>query len=160
MSDSRYEDGTERPLALRAVSGDDVAIISALVQDAVLPGTEMRYDRRRHRFAALVNRFRWEDRDAAERQRRGYERVQSLLVVEDVISVATNGLGGRAPDLVLSLLSLEWTPEDDGAGTLLLTLSGDGQIRLMVECLDVTLRDVTRPYLAVSKKAPVHPTED
>jgi hypothetical protein len=38
-----------------------------------------------------------------------------------------------------------------------LTLAGDGAIALEVECLDVTLRDVTRPYAAISGKLPMHP---
>ena len=60
--------------------------------------------------------------------------------------------------LVLSLLSISFEPAEDGAGHVLLTLAGDGAIRLSVEALEVTLRDVTRPYRAPSGQAPDHGT--
>ena len=91
MADARFEDGDERPLNLFAQDGDDLGVISALVQDAVLPVTEMTWDRKARRFAVLLNRFRWEDRAAAEAAKRPVERVRSLLVVEDVLAV--NGQG-------------------------------------------------------------------
>jgi hypothetical protein len=58
---------------------------------------------------------------------------------------------------VLSLMALEFQPGAEGAGRLVLTLAGDGAVALEVECLEVSLRDVTRPYAAPSGKAPVHP---
>jgi hypothetical protein len=68
MADARFEDAGEAPVNLvTAMDAEDLAVISALVQDAVFPATEMRWDRRRRRFALLLNRFRWEDREAAER---------------------------------------------------------------------------------------------
>ena len=159
MTDARFEDGAEAPLALLAVTGEDVPVLSALVQDAVFPATEMRFDRKRRRFALLLNRFRWEDRAAAERAKRPYERVQSLLVVGDVTQVATSGITRGDADVILSLLSVTFEAGADGAGTLTLTLAGDGAIRLMVDCVDLGLRDVTRPYVAPSRKAPEHPVD-
>lgn len=156
MTDARFEDGDEAPLRLIARDTDDLPVMSALVQDAVFPATEMRFDRPARRFAMLLNRFRWEDRTRAERQGRGFERVQSLLVVQDVLSVASSGIDRNDPDLVLSLLALDFTPGDDGAGTLTLWLAGDGAVRIAVECLDVALRDVTQPYLSPAGRAPEH----
>lgn len=156
-TDARFEDGAERPMALRAETTEDLPVLSALVQDAVLPASEMRYDRRRRRFALLINRFRWEDREAAARQGRPFERVRSLLVIDGALSVQAQGMPDRAADTVLSLLSLAFEPGEDGAGHLTLTFAGDGAVRLTVECLDVTLTDVTQPYRAPSGKAPAHP---
>lgn len=160
MTDARFEDGREAPLRLRALDAEDLKVIAALVQDAVFPLTEMRYQRGRRRFAVLLNRFRWEDRDAAERRGRGYERVQSLLVIDDVQNVATLGLDLNDRDTVLSLLALEFTPGEDGAGRLVMVLAGDGAVALDVECIEVVLQDVTRPYLAPSGKAPRHAEDD
>lgn len=157
MTDARFEDGAERPLRLRAEDAEDLRVISALVQDAVLPATEMRWQPRRRRFAALLNRFRWEDRAAAERARRPYERVRTLLVVEGVLRVATQGIRPRDPDRVLSVLAIGFEPGEDGAGRVVLTLAGDGAVALEVECLDIALRDVTLPYIAPSRRAPEHP---
>jgi hypothetical protein len=158
MVDARFEDGADRPLRLWATDADDLRVVAALLQDAVVPVSELRFDRGARRFAALVNRFRWEDRDRAA-QAGDFERVQSLLVVRDVLSVASQGFARSDRDLVLSVLTIDFAPGEDGAGEVILRLAGDGDIRLTVECLDVTVRDVTRPYLAPSRKAPSHDLE-
>jgi hypothetical protein len=157
VEDARFEDGGERPLRLRALDTDDLAVISALVQDAVFPITEMRYDKRHRRFALLLNRFRWEDVAPAQRRGRAFERVQAVLAIEDVTRVATQGIDRHDRDTVLSLLSIAFEPGEDGTGRLILTLAGDGAVALDVEALEVTLQDVTRPYIAPSKARPTHP---
>ncbi|MCX7889371.1 MAG: DUF2948 family protein [Rhodobacteraceae bacterium] len=157
MADARFEDGAERPLDLGVATPEDLAVVAALVQDAVLPITEMRWDRRRRRLAILLNRFRWEDREAAERRGRAYERVRSLLVVEDAVAVASQGIDRSDRDTILSVLDLTWEEGADGGGVLVLTLAGDGAIRVEAECLNLRLRDVTRPYAAPSGRVPRHP---
>jgi Protein of unknown function (DUF2948) len=157
MADARFEDGGEAPLRLVAQDVADLGVLAALVQDAVFPITEMRWQKPRRRFALLVNRFRWEDREAADRAGRAYERVQSLLVVDDAMAVRTQGIDRGDRDTVLSLLDIGWEPGEDGTGRVVLTLAGDGAIAIDVEALEVTLRDVTRPYAAPSGKAPHHP---
>jgi hypothetical protein len=154
--DARFEDGAERPLRLRAETADDLAVIAALVQDAVAQTSEIAWARRHHRFALLINRFRWEDADAAAREGRPFERVQALLSIDGVLKARANGVDPRDRDLVLALLSLAFVPAAEGAGTLRLMLAGDGEIALDVECLDVTLADVSRPYLARARSAPKH----
>ncbi|MFC3085762.1 DUF2948 family protein [Tabrizicola soli] len=156
MSDARFQDGGEAPLRLVARDGEDLKVISALVQDAVLPVTGLKFDARHRRFALMLNRFRWEDRDEAERLGRAYERVRSVMVVEDVRKVQSMGFDRAESDLVLSLLSMEFAPGEDGTGRLVLTLAGDGAVALDVEALEVRLDDVTRPYRAPSGKAPHH----
>lgn len=150
MTDARFEDGAERPLYLGAEDAEDLKIISALVQDAVLPITDLRYRPAKRQFLMLVNRFRWEDHSAEA------ERVRSILVFEGVTAVRSHGIDRTDPDTVLSILSLDWTPEADGAGVLHVVLAGDGAVALQMEAVDATLRDVTRPYLAVSRRAPRH----
>jgi hypothetical protein len=156
MTDARFEDGGEGPLRLVAQDGDDLNVISTLVQDAVLPITEIKFDAKRRRFALMLNRFRWEDRAEAEAVGRAYERVRSVLVVEDVRKVQSFGFDRAEKDLILSLLSLSFEPGQDGGGRLTLTLAGDGAIALDVEALEVRLDDVTRPYRAPSGKVPRH----
>ncbi len=156
MTDAKFEDGGEGPLRLVAQDGEDLKVISTLIQDAVLPVTELKFDAKRRRFALLLNRFRWEDRTQAEAVGRVYERVRSLLVVEDVRKVQSFGFDRADTDLVLSLLSMDFAPGEDGTGRLTLTLAGDGAVALDVEALEVRLDDVTRPYRAPSGKVPRH----
>jgi hypothetical protein len=158
MTDARFEDGAERPLRLLAREAADLKVISALVQDAVLTGADLRWSKARRRFTLLLNRYRWEEAGV-----RRPERVRALLDFADVTAVAHQGLS-RDADTVLSLLALAWEPavavpegEPAGPGQVVLTFAGDGALRLTVECLEVELSDVTRPYAAVSGKAPSHP---
>jgi hypothetical protein len=149
MTDARFEDGDDRPVRIMAQGADDLPPLSALVQDAVFPMTEMRYDRRRRRFAVLLNRYRWEAPEARE-------RAQALLSVDGVLAVRTMGIDRGEADTVLSVLSLDWNAGADGAGVLTLVLAGDGAVELQVEALDLALADVTRPYRAPSGKVPSH----
>lgn len=154
--DAKFEDGGEAPLRLRAEDTDDLAVLAALAQDAVFPANEMTWQAGQRRFAILLNRFRWEDRAKAEARKRAFERVQSVLVINDVLKVQSQGVVQGDADTVMSLLSISFEAGKDGMGRLELTLAGDGVIALEVECLDVALKDVTRPYIAASKSAPKH----
>lgn len=155
--DATFEDGREAPLRLKALDAEDLAVVAALVQDAVFPASEMKWDRKARRFAILLNRFRWEDAPKAEARKRSYERVQTVLAFEDVLKVQSQGVDKSDPDMVYSLLAIAFLPGEDGTGRLELTLAGDGAIALEVEALEVILQDVTRPYVAPSNKAPSHP---
>ena len=157
MTDARFEDGGEKPLYLAAETPEDLEILSALGQDAVFPVAEMRYQPGRRRFALLLNRFRWEDRRAAERAGRSYERVRALLVIDNVMKVMSQGFDRSDKDMILSLLTVGFEPGEDGTGRVVLTLAGDGALAFDVEALEVTLKDVTRPYADPAGRAPEHP---
>lgn len=151
--DARFEDAREAPVNIGAFEIEDLKILSALVQDAVFPVEEMSWGKAKRRFAILLNRFRWEE---GARAASDPERVQSVLIIDHVMGVASQGFDRSTRDMVLSLLAIDFEPGEDGTGDLLLTLAGDGALRLKVEALEVGLRDVTRPYRAVSGKAPDH----
>ncbi|MBY5935346.1 DUF2948 family protein [Tateyamaria omphalii] len=153
MQDARFEDGREAPLNLGAMDPDDLQVISSLAQDAVFPVTEMTWDRKAHRFGLLLNRFRWEDQGTS---RHAPERVQSVLAFDTVLKVASQGVDRTDKDVILSLLSVTFDAGEDGSGDIILTLAGDGAIRLTVEAIEATLKDVTRPYKAPSKSVPQH----
>lgn len=150
--DARFADANARALRLKAMDADDLTVISALSQDAVFVGSDMAYEADRRRFAILINRFRWEDKRSEP------ERVRSVLTVDNALSVSTRGIDRGDGDMVYSLLSISFEPGEDGTGRVVLTLAGDGDLAIEVEALEVTLQDVTRPYLAPSGKAPRHET--
>ena len=153
--DARFQDGDDAPLRLMAQDARDLQVLASLAQDAVFPITEMTYAKRQHRFALLLNRFRWEDSPAAARTGRPFERVRSLLVFETVLSVRSQNLDRGDKDAVLSLLSVGFTPNDQG-GAVEIVLSGGGVVLLEVEAIEATLTDVSRPYRANSGQAPAH----
>ena len=154
MSDAKFEDGREAPLNLGAEDAEDLSVISALAQDSVFVSTDMKWEPKKRRFSLLLNRFRWEDEGAT---RHGPERVRTVLSVGTVLGVSSQGIDRADGDLVLSLLSVTFEPGPEApGGHVVLTLAGDGAIRLSVEAVEARLRDVTRPYGAPSGRRPAH----
>ena len=151
MNDARFEDRADKPLRLIAFDASDLQVISTMVQDAISPVADVSWRSHERRFVLLLNRFRWEipQSDVAE-------RVQAVLSFEDVEVVQIYGFDPLAPDFILSLLDIGFEAGSDGMGHCLVTLAGGGVIRLQVEALEVSLRDVTRPYTAPSGLRPNH----
>lgn len=155
--DATFEDGEEKPLQLIAADEEDLQVIASVIQDSVFPIGEMAWRPKERRFAILLNRFRWEDAANAETRKRPFERVRSVLTIEDASRVASQGVDQSDKELVFSVLSIDFEASEDGAGRVVITLAGDGLLGIDVECLNVTLQDVTRPYIAPSKHMPQHP---
>lgn len=160
MSDARFEDGSPHgpnaPLRLMAQDAGDVPAISALIQDAVFTGGDVTFVAARRRFAVLLTRLRWEDAAQAQADARPYERVKSLLVIENITALRRAGFDPKDSAAVQSLLALSYGARDELGGTLTLTLAGGGAIAMDVETIDITLRDVTRPHHAITQVLPDH----
>ena len=154
--DAGFNDALDRPLNLGAQDAEDLQVISSLTQDAVLTVDDLKWSRAERQVVFLLKRFRWEDVELAKQQGRDPERVQSLLVIQNATGLASQGIDRKQADIVLSLMSLEYSGAEDGVGDLILTFSGDGALKAQVDGLDVALRDVTRPYVAPSRQVPNH----
>ena len=154
--DAGFNDALDRPLNLGAQDAEDLQVISSLTQDAVLTVDDLKWSRAERQLVFLLKRFRWEDVELAKQQGRDPERVQSLLVIQNATGLASQGIDRKQVDIVLSLMSVEFSGAEDGVGDLILTFSGDGALKVQVDGLDVALRDVTRPYVAPSKQVPNH----
>ncbi len=139
-------------LTLAAEDAQDLEIISARLQDAVAPLKEIVWLPKARRFAALFNRFVWEDK-----RKNANLRVRSLLHFDDVLSVQAKQIKMGAPDAVVSLLAIEFAPKggEDPGGTVTLVFSGGGTIRLEVECRAAGLTDVRSEWDARG-----HPAHD
>ena len=157
--DARFEDGGVRALQLIAQDSEDLSVVSSLAQDGVLQASDITWRRSEGRVALLLNRLRWEDKTEAEASGRPVERVRALLVLDNVTRVAGQGIRPGDADTVLSVLSVAFEETESPSGVVTVTFAGDGALRVEVEALDVILKDVTRPYAAVSGKAPTHPDE-
>ena len=154
--DAGFNDALDRPLNLGAQDAEDLQVISSLTQDAVLTVDDLKWSRAERQLVFLLKRFRWEDVELAKQQGRDPERVQSLLVIQNATGLASQGIDRKQADIVLSLMSLEFSGAVDGVGDLILTFSGDGALKVQIDGFDVALRDVTRPYVAPSKQVPNH----
>jgi hypothetical protein len=134
-------------LKLLAQDEEDLKIISAHLQDAVMRVGDMVYLPRRRRFVAVMNRFCWED--CGEHQ--AGARVQAGLHFDSVLKVQSRDLRQEDPDAVVGLLAINFTPDANGGGNVDLVLCGGGLIRLTVECIDASLKDLTEPRPAVAR---------
>jgi hypothetical protein len=136
----------DRPLRLIAETEDDLPVMSAALQDAAGQLGDFVFEPRARRFTIALNRFRWE----AGKSRRG-ERVRAALQISSVLEASSQRLKQGESDAVVSLLALTFEPGEAPGGVLLLTFSGGGALRLSVECVDVTLADVSAPWAAVRR---------
>ena len=129
----------DKPLRLVAEDAADIKVISAAVQDSVLKAGNLKYQKRARRFSVELNRFEWED---LQSKRGPKTRVRSLLAIDGVLEVKTRAVNKRDPDLVMSLLSISFTPDEEPpGGTVTLLFSGDGELAIQVEAIDITLLD-------------------
>jgi hypothetical protein len=141
-----------KPLRLLAEEAEDLEIISAAVQDAVVKAENLNYEARIRRFSLEINRFRWEE---GVTKRRDGERIRSLLAFDGVLGVRTRAITKVDPELILSLLNVTFDPAPEPpGGTVTLLFAGDGEIVLDVEVLDATLLD--SDYIWNTKHTPSH----
>ncbi len=144
------------PLKLIALDEEDLAVLSSLLQDAVLRVADMTYLPKQKRFAAVLNRFDWET--AAKEGGKDYRRRRAALRFDRVFGAKLKNLKPRANDRVLSLLAIGFAPKEVPGGTLTLTFSGDASIQLEVECIEAELRDLGPEWGTRSK--PQHPGDE
>jgi hypothetical protein len=140
-----------KPLSLGAEDADDLAVVSAVLQDAVVRVADVAWQKRRRRFVAMLNRFLWEDVPPADGEPfaapvRLNQRVRSGLHFDGVLAVTATGIDPSQRDLVLELLAVTHEGAGDGSGTITLVFAGNAAIRLSVECIDCYLRDVSAPW--------------
>lgn len=145
-------------LKLRVEDEADLAVVAACLQDAITRVGEMSYLARKHRFAAVFNRFRWEAKDRDKTPPQTHERVRTGVHFDGVLGVQTRGLRGARKDHVLSLLTLTPQAGQEGAGTITLVFAGSAEVRLDVECIDCRLADLSPPWAA--KAVPQHPLDE
>jgi len=131
-------------LRLTATDAEDLQMLSARLQDAAGKLKDFVWLPKQRRFVAALNRFRWEDDKGAG------TRVRAALRFDSVSKVQSSHVKQGAPDAVVSLLAIRFTPhgEGDPAGVIELVLAGGGAIRLAVECIDAELADLTGPWAA------------
>jgi hypothetical protein len=136
-------------LKLLALDSDDLAVISAHIQDSVFKLSDVRYEAKRGQFALQFNRFVWENSASTQGQN---ARCRAGLCIKRVEAVRSTGINRQETDKVHSLLALQFTQKDDGPnGTLELILSGNGIIALDVECVEAQFADVSGAWETQSK---------
>src|ERR1700759_4465121 len=128
-------------MKLLAEDAEDLAVLSARLQDAAGKLKDFAFLPKQRRFACVVNRYRWEDPKTPG------TRVRAGLKFDGVLKAESQNIKRGAPEAVVSLLALKYTGNgaEDPGGVIEMQFAGGGAIRLTVECIDAELSDLTTP---------------
>jgi len=122
-------------LTLAALDADDLGVISAQMQDAVLKLGDISYTPKRKQFALLANRYAWDAEGRRERRRSG-------LHFDRVLKATSHNIRQGERHAIVSLLAISFEPGESPSGMIVLTFAGGGAIRLAVECIEAALKDL------------------
>jgi hypothetical protein len=138
-------------LKLIALDADDLAVISAHVQDARVQTGDIIWRQGEKRLVVGMNRLDWEQTLTGETAPR---RLISALRFDRVLSCKSRDIDLAAPpEAALELLGIEFHPGEPPGGSAVLMFSQGGALRLDVECLECELADLGADDLGVSEGA-------
>ena len=126
-------------LKLIALDADDLAVISAHVQDAQVQTADIIWRQGEKRLVVGMSRLDWEQTLAGETAPR---RLIAALRFDRVLACKSRNIDVQAPEAALELVGIEFHPGDAPSGCALLMLSQGGALRLDVECLECELTDL------------------
>jgi len=136
------------PLRLLAEDEDDLAVISAALQDAVAKVGDIEWDAKGRRFTLALNRYLWETPGGLLGN-----RIRAGLQFSSVLSVKSRNLRREAADAVVELLAVSFEPGEAPGGAIRLAFAGGGDLELTVECVDAALADISAPWPTPSTPA-------
>ena len=132
-------------LKLIALDAEDLSVVSAHLQDAVLKIADIAYLPREKRFVALANRFNWTAALATGGQDKGQlTRHRCALRFERVTAARLQGINLADKERVLSLLAVQFETDspENPSGRVTLLFAGNAAIQFEVECIEAELRDL------------------
>jgi hypothetical protein len=140
------------PLKLVALDPDDLAIVSAHLQDAIVRVGDLAFLPGERRFALVARRFDWEATPDEPPRRR-----LTGLHFERVLAARTRGIDRGNTDAVLNLLAITFEETDSPSGTATLVFSEGAAIQLDLECIETQMKDLGPVWEAEGR--PVHDIE-
>lgn len=129
-------------LRLIALDAEDLAVLSAHVQDAVLKVKDIHWLSADGHFVLALNRFVWEAAKTGGWQKRDYQRRRAALHFARVSKVQATGIDRGRPEDVLDLLAVRFEPAASPSGEIVLDFAAGAGIRLEAEVLEAELRDL------------------
>ena len=126
-------------LKLIALDADDLAVISAHVQDAHVQTADIIWRQGDKRLVVGMNRLDWEQTLSGETAPR---RLIAALRFDRVLACKSRNIDLEAPEAALELLGIDFFPTEAPSGSAVLMFSHGGALRLDVECLECELTDL------------------
>ncbi len=148
----------KQKINLKAEKDEDLVVLAALSQDAIIKTSNMTWAKKKKRFSILMNRFCWEHNDLSKQGRKVQKRINSLMNFDTVLRVKTKGIVQSEVDTILSLLTIKHDHAKNEESKVELIFSGGGTISLSIECIDVILKDVSEPFNSAASSFPNHLT--
>jgi DUF2948 family protein len=141
-------------LKLFALDTDDLAIVSTHLQDSIVTIADIHWRPAENRLVMLLSRFDWEEANCADARLR---RRAAALRFDRVTACRCRHVAQQDKRVVLNLLAVDFIETSAPAGIVTLTFSGDAELRLEVECLEVELADLGPAWETTLR--PVHPDD-
>jgi DUF2948 family protein len=132
-------------LKLRAEDAEDLAVLSACLQDAVVAVRDLAYLAEDRSFVLVASRFRWEQGLRRGRRDARFERILCAITFDEAAAVSFRGFRRSEEDRILSLLSIRFEP-GDAKGKIHLDFSGGATIRLEVARIACRSKDLGEPW--------------
>ena len=127
-------------LRLLAEDADDLAVISAALQDAVAQIGDIHWEPKGRQLTIVVNRLRWE---AAEHP---HERVRAAVQLGGVMRVKARNLRSEAKTAVVQLLAVTFEPAEPPGGVVTFAFADGADLAAEVECIDAVMADLSAPW--------------
>ena len=124
------------PLKLMARAAEDITVLSALLQDALVASSDIRFIRNENSFVLLANRYCWEDGEQTSQRR------LSGLKIGGVEKVQKNQMSLTAGQFY-NLLSIAY---EEAGNCMILTFSGGSALRLQINAINALLHDVAEAH--------------
>lgn len=139
-------------LKLLALDEDDLQVMSAHLQDAVLRIGDLAYVPSENRFAMIANRFDWESAvEGSSERKKNFQRRRSAMRFDRVLGAKIQGIELTAKNAVLELLAIRFEEAETPEGYVTLFFAGGGAIRLHVECIEAEMKDMGPVWKTKSK---------
>ncbi|MBR0797663.1 DUF2948 family protein [Bradyrhizobium jicamae] len=135
------------PLKLIALDADDLAVISAHVQDARVQACDIVWRQSEKRLVVGMNRLDWEQTLCGGTCSR---RLIAALRFDRVLACKSRNIDLEAPEEMLELLGIEFCATDPPGGCALLMFGHGAALRLDVECLECELTDLGTDHLGAA----------
>ena len=134
-------------LKLIALDADDLAVISAHVQDARVQAADIIWRQGEKRLVVGMSRLDWEQTLSGGTRPR---RLIAVLRFDRVLACKSRNIDLGQPEAVLELVGIEFHPGDAPSGSAVLLFNHGGALRLDVECLECQLTDLCADDLGTS----------
>ena len=132
-----------------AKDADDLGIVAAALQDAILRVGEISYAAQARSVSLRLWRY--------SHERQASERTLTGLRFDDVMSIKARGIDRSDPEALLVLLDVHFTPDSENppGGVIALQFAGGGELRLTAEAIEIICADISEPK--PTDKVPLHP---